>query len=202
MSLRMSRPRRSFRIIAAVAALPCLAAAADLQAIADRLEIQDVVGARYAMALDSSDAQAYAALFTEDAFLSVAGRPFQGRKAIVDMVANSKKRLDALDSRPASLAGRRCGPVRHVVTNFVINITGNTATSNSYSTEIGSNGRDEKQHGNPQSIMNVCRYEDSLVKQDGKWLIAKRLITCDMFGKRPGGPDTFPQTMAPSDVSP
>jgi hypothetical protein len=63
MSLRMYRPRH-FWIIAAAAVLPCLAAAADLQAIADRLEIQDVVGARYAMALDSSDAQAYAALFT------------------------------------------------------------------------------------------------------------------------------------------
>lgn len=202
MTLRMFRLWRPLCVCIAAVALPCMAAAVDLQALADRLEIQDVVGARYAMALDSSDAQAYAALFTEDAFLSVAGRPFQGRKVIADMIVNSKKRLAALDSRPASLPGRRWGPVRHVVTNFVINITGNTATSNSYSTEIGSNGRDEKQHGNPQSIMNVCRYEDNLVKQDGKWLIARRLITCDMFGKRPGGPDTFPQTMAPSDVSP
>ena len=202
MSLTMFRLWRPLALTLAAAALPCIASAVDLQALADRLEIQDVVGARYAMALDTSDAQAYAELFTEDAFLSVAGRPFQGRKAIVDMVANSKKRLDALDSRRLSLPGHRWGPVRHVVTNFVIHITGNTATSNSYSTEIGSNGRDEKQHGNPQSIMNICRYEDNLVKQEGKWMIAKRLITCDMFGKRPGGPDTFPQTMAPSDVSP
>src|SRR4051812_46775298 len=71
MSLRMSPTRRlsaglSAGIVA-LAALPCVAAAVDLQAIADRLEIQDVVGARYAMALDSSDAQAYASLFTEDA---------------------------------------------------------------------------------------------------------------------------------------
>jgi hypothetical protein len=50
--------------------------------------------------------------------------------------------------------------------------------------------------------MNLCRYEDTLVKQDGKWLISKRLITCDMFGKRSHAPDTYPQTMAPSDVSP
>jgi ketosteroid isomerase-like protein len=179
-----------------------VAPAADLQALADRLEIQDVVGARYAMALDTSDAEAYAGLFTEDAFLSVAGRPFQGRKLITQMVADGKKHRDELDPRLASLPGHHWGPVRHVVTNFVITINGNTATSNSYSTEIGSNGRDEKQHGNPQSIMNVCRYEDNLVKQNGKWLIAKRLITCDMFGKRSHAPDTFPQTMAPSDVSP
>jgi uncharacterized protein (TIGR02246 family) len=174
----------------------------DLQALADRLEIQDVVGARYAMALDSSDAEAYAGLFTEDAFLSVAGRPFQGRKLIAQMIVDGRKRSEQYDTRPTSLPGRRWGPVRHVVTNFVINITGNTATSNAYSTELGSNGRDEKQHGNPQGIMNVCRYEDNLVKQDGKWLISKRLITCDMFGKRSHAPDMFPQTVTPSDVSP
>lgn len=202
MWMRMAWPRMSLCIIAGLAVLPCAASAADLQAIEDRLEIQDVVGARYAMALDTSDADAYAALFTDDAFLSVAGRPFKGRKLIAQMIRDNGKRIDALEGRRASLSGRRWGPVRHVVTNFVINISGNTATSNSYSVEIGSNGRDAKQHGNPQSIMNVCRYEDNLVKQDGKWLISRRLITCDMFGKRPPGPDTFPQTMAPSDVSP
>ncbi len=201
MSMRISWPRLA-GIVAGLALLPCVASAVDLQALADRLEIQDVVGARYAMALDSSDAEAYAGLFTEDAFLSVAGRPFQGRKLIAQMIVDGRKRSEQYDTRPLSLPGRRWGPVRHVVTNFVINITGNTATSFAYSTELGSNGRDEKQHGNPQGIMNVCRYEDNLVKQDGKWLISKRLITCDMFGKRSHAPDMFPQTVTPSDVSP
>jgi hypothetical protein len=175
---------------------------ARLQALEDRIAIEDLIAGQYAKALDTSDADAYASLFTEDAFLSVAGRPFKGRSEIRKMMLEIKKGHEQYDTRPANLPGGRWGPVRHVVTNPVIHITGNTATSNSYSTEIGSNGRDEKGHGNPQSIMNLCRYEDDLVKQDGKWLISKRLITCDMFGKRSHAPDTYPQTMAPSDVSP
>lgn len=187
----------------AVAATPDLQALETrLQAVEDRLAIEDLVAGQYAMALDTSDPEAYADVFTNDAFLSVAGRSFHGRKEILQMMLDIRKMHDQYDSRPAVPGRHRWGPVRHVVTNPVIHITGDTATSNTYSTEIGSNGRDEKQHGNPQSIMNVCRYEDNLVKQNGKWLISKRLITCDMFGKRSHAPDTYPQTMAPSDVSP
>jgi len=175
---------------------------ARVQAIEDRLAIQDLIGGEYAMALDTSDPQAYANVFTEDAYLSVAGRPYHGRKEILGMMEEIQQGHDKYDTRKAAPGQHLWGPVRHVVTNAVIHITGNTATSNSYSTEIGSNGRDEKQHGNPQSIMNVCRYEDNLVKQNGKWLIAKRLITCDMFGKRSHAPDMYPQTVTPSEVSP
>jgi uncharacterized protein (TIGR02246 family) len=175
---------------------------ARVQAIEDRLAIEDLIGGEYAMALDTSNPQAYANVFTEDAYLSVAGRPFHGRKEIEAMVAEFDKGRAKYDTRKAAPGQHLWGPVRHVVTNPVIHITGNTATSNSYSTEIGSNGRDEKQHGNPQSIMNVCRYEDNLVKQNGKWLISKRLITCDMFGKRSHAPDMYPQTVTPSEVSP
>jgi ketosteroid isomerase-like protein len=209
MSKRLSWTPMAACIIAGLGTQHAMAAEPDLhniearlQAIEDRLSIEDVIGARYAKALDTSDPEGYASLFTEDAFLSVAGRPFKGRKEIRDMMRDIEKHHDQYDTRPATLPGLRWGPVRHVVTNPLITITGDTATSNSYSTEIGSNGRDEKQHGNPQSIMNVCRYEDNLVKQSGKWLISKRLITCDMFGKRSHAPDTYPQTMAPSDVSP
>jgi uncharacterized protein (TIGR02246 family) len=173
-----------------------------VQAIEDRLAIEDLIGGKYAMALDTGDPEGYAGIFTEDAFLSVAGREFKGRKAILQMVEDMQKGHSQYDRRPTPASGRLWGPVRHVVTNPVIHITGNTATSNSYSTEIGSNGRDEKHHGNPQSIMNVCRYEDTLVKHNGAWLISKRLITCDMFGKRSHAPDMYPQTVTPSDVSP
>jgi hypothetical protein len=173
-----------------------------VQAIEDRLAIEDLVAGKYAMALDTGDPDAYAGVFTEDAYLSVAGRPFKGRKEIRQMMEEIKKAHEKYDTRPAPASGHLWGPVRHVVTNPVINITGNTATSDTYSTELGSNGRDEKNHGNPQGIMNVCRYEDNLVKQNGQWLISKRLITCDMFGKRSHAPDMYPQTVTPSDVSP
>ncbi len=182
-------------VILALAALPALGAAADLQAIEDRLDIAELVTGRYAIALDTSDADGYANLFTEDAHLNVAGRDFNGRKAIHEMMLEIKKHHDQFDTRSPNYKSRRFGPVRHVVTNPLIKISGNTATSDSYSTEIGSTGRDAKGHGNPQTIMNVCRYEDTLVKQSGQWLFTQRLIICDMFGKRNMGPDTYPMTM-------
>jgi hypothetical protein len=209
MSMRLSWSCLSTCMMIGLTAQAAAAAEPDLhaletrvQALEDRLAIEDIIAGKYAMALDTSDPEAYANLFTEDAYLSVAGRPFQGRKGIREMMLEIKNGHFQYDTRTPKPGQKLWGPVRHVVTNPVINITGNTATSNSYSTEIGSNGRDEKNHGNPQSIMNVCRYEDNLVKQNGKWLISKRLITCDMFGKRSHAPDMYPQTVTPSDVSP
>jgi hypothetical protein len=116
---------------------------ARLQALEDRIAIEDLIAGQYAKALDTSDPDAYAGIFTEDAFLSVAGRPFKGRSEIRKMMLEIKKAHEEYDTRPAKLTGGRWGPVRHVVTNPVVHIMGNTATSNSYSTEIGSNGRDE-----------------------------------------------------------
>jgi uncharacterized protein (TIGR02246 family) len=209
MSVRSFGPGMSACFVVGLAVQSAVAAAPDvqaletrLQAIEDRLAIEDLVAGQYAMALDTGEPQAYANVFTNDAFLSVAGRPFHGRKEILQMMEEIKQGHDKYDTRKAAPGQTLWGPVRHVVTNPVIHITGNTATSDTYSTEIGSNGRDEKQHGNPQSIMNVCRYEDNLVKQNGKWLISKRLITCDMFGKRSHAPDMYPQTVTPSEVSP
>jgi uncharacterized protein (TIGR02246 family) len=209
MSMRLLWPAVSACCIVGLAVQSAVAAEPDLkaletrlQAVEDRLAIEDLVGGQYAMALDTSDPEGYANVFTEDAFLSIAGRPSHGRKEILQMMSDIKKGHDQYDTRRAPAGQRLWGPVRHVVTNPVIHITGNSATSDTYSTEIGSNGRDEKQHGNPQSIMNVCRYEDNLIKHNGKWLISKRLITCDMFGKRSHAPDMYPQTVTPSDVSP
>jgi hypothetical protein len=173
-----------------------------LRAMEDRVAIEELIAGKYAEALDTNDANGYASIFTEDAYLSVAGKPYRGRKEILQMMEEIKQGHAQYDQRKAPPGKNLWGPVRHIVTNELIRITGNTATSHSYSLEIGSSGRDEKQHGRPQSIMNMCRYEDDLVKQSGQWQISKRLITCDMFGKRSNAPDMFPHTVTPSDVSP
>jgi len=181
---------------------PGTAAVQRLQAIEDRLEIQDLVTGKYAKALDTADPDAYAALFTEDAFLSVAGKPYRGRKEIRQMMLEIRKYFADFDTRPATYHGTRWVPMRHIVTNALVSIAGDRATSESYSTEIGSNGRDDAGHGNPQSLTNVCRYEDNLIKLSGHWLISRRLIVCDMFGKRSHAPDMYPNTVSPSDESP
>ncbi len=148
-----------------LAVLPALAAAADshsietrLQAIEDRLAIEDLIAGKYSMALDTGDRTVTPGSSPTTLSSASRARTFNGKKEIRAMMEGILKHHNEFDTRPPT-AQRHWGPVRHVVTNPVITITGNTAASDSYSTEIGSNGRDEKGHGNRQSIMNVCRYE-------------------------------------------
>ena len=172
-----------------------------LSAIEDKIEIYELM-MRYALGLDTSDPELYASVFTEDAHLNVAGIEYDGHKTIKDMIAGFRTRID-LSKRVPDPHGFIFGPVRHIVTNLVMNIKGELATAESYSVEIASGGRNEKGQGQFQRIINVCRYQDDLTKRSGKWLIKKRLIIGDLYG--PIGPidmNIWPHTAAPSDLSP
>jgi hypothetical protein len=172
-----------------------------LRAIEDRQEIYDVM-MRYALGLDTSDPELYASVFTEDAYLNVAGIEYRGHKTIKDMIAGFRARAD-FSKRVPDPHGLIFGPVRHVVTNLSMSIKGDTATAESYSVEIASGGRNEKGQGQFQKIINVCRYQDDLTKRTGKWLIAKRLIIGDLYGKLPPlDMNIWPHTAAPSALSP
>lgn len=188
----------SFLAIVGLMLAPVLAGAVDLQYIEDRLKIEDLL-VRYSYALDTADAVGYGAVFTEDAYLDIAGTPYHGRKAIQGFIEDINAKLKL--TKPAK--GVRYLPIRHVLTNVLIEIKGNTATSNSFFTEVMSNGRDAKGHGKSQSILNMGRYEDELVKQNGQWLIKKRMIVSDMYGKLPMMDlSPFPQQAGPTDESP
>jgi ketosteroid isomerase-like protein len=180
------------RIIAALSVIAMglsTASAANFGTVEDRLMIEDIC-AHYVMALDTADADAYAALFTEDAVLEVNGKPnappadmsarqsFHGRKEIHKMVVGFKAMM------PKAAAGRGFGSMRHVVTSLALDIKGNTATGDSFWMEVQSNGKDL-----PPSIFNMGRYEDRYIKQNGKWLFASRLIIADMgYEPRMGAP--------------
>ncbi len=172
-----------------------------LRAIEDKIEIYELM-MRYALGLDTSDPDLYASVFTDDAYLNVAGIEYTGHKTIKDMIAGFRERLD-LSNRVPDPHGFIFGPVRHVVTNLSMNIKGDTATAESYSIEIASGGRNEKGEGQFQRIINVCRYQDDLVREGGKWLIKSRLIIGDLYGKiGPIDMTIWPHTKAPSALSP
>lgn len=172
-----------------------------LRAIEDRGEIHDLM-MRYTLGLDTSDPELYASVFTENAYLNVAGIEYRGHKTIKDMIAGFRERLD-LSNRVPDPHGYIFGPVRHVCTNLMMNIHGDTAEVESYCIEIASGGRNEKGHGQFQRIINVCRYQDDLVRQRGKWLIESRLIIGDLYGKiGPIDMTIWPHTAAPSALSP
>jgi uncharacterized protein (TIGR02246 family) len=123
----------------------------------DRVRIQDLQ-ARYEQAVGSRDAGAYAALFTEDAVLEAPGDVARGREAIREELTKS---------------GAGVSPVGapHVVTNVVIQIDGDKATSTASWIELN--------RGNPAHQAQVGafgHYEDQFIKSHGSWLFAKRKV--------------------------
>jgi ketosteroid isomerase-like protein len=163
-------------LVAGLVLFACRAGAADAQA--DRVAIEQL-WAKYAQALDTADPELYSSLFTPDAYVEVDGKPYKGRQAIQELVRGIRQKLQ-IDKLPADSHGRRFGPIRHLLSNLIVDLQGNRATSESYWTEIITNGKNAQGDGNPPSVLKMGRYEDELVKQNGKWLFSRRIISGDL----------------------
>jgi uncharacterized protein (TIGR02246 family) len=159
----------TFRVAAVLSLLIAAPATADdadvLQRLQDQAEIEALV-ARYVTALDTLDADAYAGVFAEDADLEVAGTKYAGRGEIVKIVTG----LQA--SRAAAQAeGRSQAALYHVLSNTAIEVSSaDEARHDSYwhTVRIGPD--------NAVTVGAMGRYEDVLVKRDGRWYIRSRKI--------------------------
>jgi hypothetical protein len=133
----------------------------------DRALIEDLQ-ARYLFALDFQDPHAYANTFTEDGVLDYGAGQIKGRKAIAGMVAGMKERTKQAREKDAGL---RPSAGRHSITNIVITVNGDKATSVAYWSHMGNANPERK------SVVNSFgHYEDELVKLNGQWLFSKRKI--------------------------
>ncbi len=165
---------RSVRVffLASVALLGATAVRAQSQQEAlDRFLINELQS-RYALAHDLTDPAMYAAVFTEDAELIGAGRLLaKGRDALHAVGVNDRKRFNA----GAKDGERSFGALRHIITNSVIELAGDTAATGIcyVMTVVNRPG------GGPE-ILSLGRYEDEYRKVAGVWLIAKRTIVMDM----------------------
>jgi 3-phenylpropionate/cinnamic acid dioxygenase small subunit len=136
----------------------------------DRQAIETTL-VRYSTGLDTFDADVYASTFTEDAEFTMEGKTFRGRaeirKIITDMKAGREERR--ADKDPANDPP----PImHHVMSNAVIDIvSADKALHHCYWMTVS---------GGPQlnsfRVAAEGRYEDELVKHDGKWLIHRRKI--------------------------
>jgi 3-phenylpropionate/cinnamic acid dioxygenase small subunit len=144
----------------------------------DRARIEDLQ-ARYMFALDWRDADAYAACYTEDGVFDWAQGVERGRPAIHAAVLAMR----AADARRASLdkPGLRPSRMRHVITNAVLKINGNTARGRAYWIELNDNNEERK-----ATVGAYGYYEDELVKEHGEWLFKKRTIYNEQIATRTG----------------
>jgi uncharacterized protein (TIGR02246 family) len=108
----------------------------------DMLAIQQLV-ARYALAVDTDDADAFLASFTEDGRFSSA-------------FANAAGREELRAMRGRGIPGR----TRHIITNLIIEGDGDTASVRAYLLSTRPVLQDS----------TVGTYENDLVKVDGRWL--------------------------------
>lgn len=136
-----------------------------LQEMLDRAEIQELV-TRYVIALDTRDADSYASVFTEDAVYEVPGNVYRGREAIRKIVT------DLQASRERSLAaGTEPVDLYHVMSNSSIEIVdADEARHTSYAQTV-------RAADNGQFIVGFMgRYEDVIVKREGRWQILSRKL--------------------------
>ena len=138
---------------------------AALQRLLDKDEIASVV-ARYVTALDTLDADAYEGVFAPDGEYDVTGTLYKGRAAIRKIVTDLKEARARNDA-----AGKPTPRLYHVMSNSSIEILDAThARHQSYAQTV-------RLADNGQFVVGFMgRYDDALVKVDGRWLIKSRKL--------------------------
>jgi uncharacterized protein (TIGR02246 family) len=131
----------------------------------DRAEIQALMW-RYVRALDSFDAEGYAATYTPDGQFGTGERAEKGRDALRQMVAGLKTSRAEREAK-----GEKPAPMYHVITNSNVEfVDKDHARYYAYwMTMFGPAGKDT-----PPRVAAVGRSVDELVRLDGKWLIKFR----------------------------
>ena len=126
----------------------------------DRFAIQDLF-IRYATALDSGDVEGIVGCFTEDGALE---SPVLGVKAGMPAIREFAERFSAFQKRGNQL--------RHVMTNFAIEVDADTARARCYLVNILTAGS-RTVYGPPG------RYDCQLARVNGAWKFRHRLVVLD-----------------------
>lgn len=132
----------------------------------DRAQIEALMW-RYVRALDTADADAYAAAYTEDGQFAAGGNVTKGRDALHKMVAGMRQRRDEAAAKGAPQA-----PMYHMTMNEHLEfIDEDHARMHAYwQTVFGAAGE------TPVRVAAAGRSVDELVRVDGQWLIQSRNV--------------------------
>jgi uncharacterized protein (TIGR02246 family) len=154
-------------VFAALLIAPALVTAKDnLGTYEDRIAVEDVM-ARYVWAVDSLDADAYVAVFTEDAVIDSNGSISRGHGEIRKVVTGLVQRRDDNKAKGVPTAN-----LYHVISNVRITFPKpGEAVHYSYWQTV----RRDKDGRMIAAAMG--RSEDRLVKRSGQWLIQSRTLS-------------------------
>jgi ketosteroid isomerase-like protein len=152
---------------------------ARLQKVEDILAIQQLL-ADYMTYMDASDYASYSELFAADGELIFQSYRLKGPKAIRDLMEKGSR--NAAAAKP----GAQPGGLRHMMSNTVIRLDGDRATSTARWI-VMSQGAD----GRPV-VGATGRYDDSLHKTGGQWKFKRRVIYTDFPYQNPLAPESKP----------
>jgi hypothetical protein len=157
------RPSFTFSLMAGVLLLPALVLAADNQAIQrllDKAEIENLL-MQYTYAFDRLDADAYVAVFTEDAEFDLGGgQVLKGKDAIRTLITSRQG-----EPQPPGML------MHHIVTNSSYDfVSENEVRHYGYwITMVG-----DMQNG--FTVPAMGHYEDVVAKENGRWLFKARKL--------------------------
>lgn len=165
--MRMDRvAAAAFGLTVLGAALPASAVSLTAQQVQDRAAIEETMS-RYMYALDTADPDAYASVYAPNGEIVLGKTVEHGREALHKYVEGLRKNWKLPE-------GRHWGKTRHIYYNFTADIHGDKALAQTYWQTLVANPE-----GGPWKVLATGTSEDSFVKIDGSWLIAKRVIHSD-----------------------
>ena len=147
----------------------------DVRDLLDRRDI-DELHSRYLFGLDWRDADAVASTFAEDGVLDWLGGLVEGREAIREEVKNMKAFFGKFEEADKPSHPSR---LRHFVTNKLMKIDGDTATTRAFWFEIDNDNR----HRWPY-VGAYGHYEDDLVRTPDGWRFKRRKIFNEYTNER------------------
>ena len=153
-------------LVALIGSRAAAAGSDALREAQDRAQIESLMW-RYVRALDTYNADAYAAVFTPDGQFGTGANATSGREALAKMVTGLKTRAAENEAK----SGAKAPPMYHVITNSYIEfIDKDHARLQAYwMTVFGAVGQNV-----PARVAAAGREIDELVRLNGHWLIKLR----------------------------
>lgn len=130
----------------------------------DKVAVEDLL-TRYYQGFGTGNPAAFNEFYTDDAVFEVNGIVAEGKDEIEAIYAGT---ADSGENPAAQ------GTFHMVLSNVVVDVDGDTATASMLWT-----GVDNNDLRGPPTIREQGREYDLLVRQDGKWLIKKRVVVAD-----------------------